>query len=163
MSAATIKDFGFGTQIRKSPFFDATVRWGATDFSAEKSVAPHLTVASKNGDFRIWVPNPKSLIVAADIFFPLITAGRRVQLWRFRAAFVRCVQQIWLLHADTFGPKTTEWPVRDVFLLPRWVFDHGARASGICRRRIGTDNNPFRGLGRIAMAIRRILLLVSHE
>lgn len=26
-------DFGFGTQIRKSPFFDATVRWGATDFS----------------------------------------------------------------------------------------------------------------------------------
>ena len=33
MSAATIKDFGFGTQIRKSPFFDATVRWGATDFS----------------------------------------------------------------------------------------------------------------------------------
>ncbi len=33
MSATTIKDFGFGTQIRKSPFFDATVRWGATDFS----------------------------------------------------------------------------------------------------------------------------------
>lgn len=26
-------DFGFGTQIRKSPFFDATVRWGAKDFS----------------------------------------------------------------------------------------------------------------------------------
>ena len=26
-------DFGFGTQIRKSPFFDATVRWGATGFS----------------------------------------------------------------------------------------------------------------------------------
>tara|TARA_B100001142_G_scaffold292573_1_gene311534 strand:- start:2310 stop:3455 length:1146 start_codon:yes stop_codon:yes gene_type:complete len=26
-------NFGFGTQIRKSPFFDATVRWGATDFS----------------------------------------------------------------------------------------------------------------------------------
>ena len=28
-----IKEFGFGTQIRKSPFFDATVRWGATNFS----------------------------------------------------------------------------------------------------------------------------------
>jgi len=28
-----LKDFGFGTQIRKSPFFDATVRWGAKDFS----------------------------------------------------------------------------------------------------------------------------------
>ena len=26
-------DFGFGTQIRKSPFFDATVKWGAKDFS----------------------------------------------------------------------------------------------------------------------------------
>ena len=26
-------DFGFGTQIRKSPFFDATVRWGAKAFS----------------------------------------------------------------------------------------------------------------------------------
>ena len=26
-------DFGFGTQIRKSPFFDATLEWGATDFS----------------------------------------------------------------------------------------------------------------------------------
>ena len=28
-----MKDFGFGTQIRKSPFFDATVKWGARDFS----------------------------------------------------------------------------------------------------------------------------------
>ena len=27
------KDFGFGTQIRKSPYFDATIRWGATGFS----------------------------------------------------------------------------------------------------------------------------------
>ena len=33
MLSTTIRDFGFGTQIRKSPFFDATVRWGATDFS----------------------------------------------------------------------------------------------------------------------------------
>ncbi len=29
----TNKNFGFGTQIRKSPYFDATVRWGATGFS----------------------------------------------------------------------------------------------------------------------------------
>ena len=28
-----MKDFGFGTQIRKSPYFDATVNWGAKDFS----------------------------------------------------------------------------------------------------------------------------------
>ena len=27
------KNFGFVTQIRKSPYFDATVRWGATGFS----------------------------------------------------------------------------------------------------------------------------------
>lgn len=31
MSSAA--NFGFGTQIRKSPYFDATVRWGAQDFS----------------------------------------------------------------------------------------------------------------------------------
>ncbi|NCX20909.1 MAG: glycine cleavage system protein T, partial [Rhodobacteraceae bacterium] len=24
-----LTEFGFGTQIRKSPYFDATVRWGA--------------------------------------------------------------------------------------------------------------------------------------
>jgi len=29
----TTQNFGFGTQIRKSPYFDATVRWGATGFS----------------------------------------------------------------------------------------------------------------------------------
>jgi len=33
MEMQTIKSFGFGTQIRKSPYFDATVRWGAKDFS----------------------------------------------------------------------------------------------------------------------------------
>ena len=27
------KNFGFGTQIRKSPYFDSTVKWGATRFS----------------------------------------------------------------------------------------------------------------------------------
>ena len=26
-------EFGFGTQIRKSPYFEATVRWGAKGFS----------------------------------------------------------------------------------------------------------------------------------
>ena len=29
----TNKNFGFGTQIRKSPYFDSTVKWGATGFS----------------------------------------------------------------------------------------------------------------------------------
>jgi aminomethyltransferase len=46
MSAATIKDFGFGTQIRKSPFFDATLRWGATDFS----VYNHMYIPRSFGD-----------------------------------------------------------------------------------------------------------------
>ena len=27
------KNFGFGTQIRKSPYFESTVKWGATGFS----------------------------------------------------------------------------------------------------------------------------------
>lgn len=30
---STSEQFGFGTQIRKSPYFDATVRWGAKAFS----------------------------------------------------------------------------------------------------------------------------------
>lgn len=30
---ANAQNFGFGTQIRKSPYFDATVRWGAKAFS----------------------------------------------------------------------------------------------------------------------------------
>ena len=46
MPAATIKNFGFGTQIRKSPFFDATVRWGATDFS----VYNHMYIPRSFGD-----------------------------------------------------------------------------------------------------------------
>ncbi|MEM8777220.1 MAG: glycine cleavage T C-terminal barrel domain-containing protein [Pseudomonadota bacterium] len=40
------EDFGFGTQIRKSPFFDATVRWGATDFS----VYNHMYIPRSFGD-----------------------------------------------------------------------------------------------------------------
>ena len=33
MSRMNNKNFGFGTQIRKSPYFDSTVKWGATGFS----------------------------------------------------------------------------------------------------------------------------------
>jgi aminomethyltransferase len=39
-------DFGFGTQIRKSPYFDATVRWGAKDFS----VYNHMYIPRDFGD-----------------------------------------------------------------------------------------------------------------
>ena len=38
--------FGFGTQIRKSPFFDATVRWGALGFS----VYNHMYIPRDFGD-----------------------------------------------------------------------------------------------------------------
>ena len=41
-----LKDFGFGTQIRKSPFFDATVKWGATNFS----VYNHMYIPRDFGD-----------------------------------------------------------------------------------------------------------------
>ena len=42
----TKKDFGFGTQIRKSPYFDATVKWGATGFS----VYNHMYIPRDFGD-----------------------------------------------------------------------------------------------------------------
>ena len=42
----TNKNFGFGTQIRKSPFFDSTVKWGATGFS----VYNHMYIPRDFGD-----------------------------------------------------------------------------------------------------------------
>jgi aminomethyltransferase len=42
----TAQNFGFGTQIRKSPYFDATVRWGATGFS----VYNHMYIPRDFGD-----------------------------------------------------------------------------------------------------------------
>lgn len=42
----TSDDFGFGTQIRKSPFFDATVKWGARGFS----VYNHMYIPRDFGD-----------------------------------------------------------------------------------------------------------------
>ena len=32
-SKENIKNYGFGTQIRRSPFFHSTLNWGARDFS----------------------------------------------------------------------------------------------------------------------------------
>jgi len=54
----TTNDFGFGTQIRKSPYFNATVRWGAKGFS----VYNHMYIPRDFGDpeqnfgaaFAIW-------------------------------------------------------------------------------------------------------------
>ena len=40
------KNFGFGTQIRKSPYFDSTVKWGASGFS----VYNHMYIPRDFGD-----------------------------------------------------------------------------------------------------------------
>ena len=40
------KNFGFGTQIRKSPYFDSTVKWGAKAFS----VYNHMYIPRDFGD-----------------------------------------------------------------------------------------------------------------
>jgi aminomethyltransferase len=40
------KDFGFGTQIRKSPYFDSTLKWGAQEFS----VYNHMYIPRDFGD-----------------------------------------------------------------------------------------------------------------
>ena len=42
----TNKNFGFGTQIRKSPYFESTVKWGATSFS----VYNHMYIPRDFGD-----------------------------------------------------------------------------------------------------------------
>jgi len=46
MSNNTSKEFSFGTQVRKSPYFDATVRWGAKGFS----VYNHMYIPRDFGD-----------------------------------------------------------------------------------------------------------------
>ena len=40
------KNFGFGTQIRKSPYFNSTVKWGAKGFS----VYNHMYIPRDFGD-----------------------------------------------------------------------------------------------------------------
>ncbi len=42
----SLDHFGFGTQIRKSPFFDATIRWGAKGFSTYN----HMYIPRDFGD-----------------------------------------------------------------------------------------------------------------
>ena len=60
-------DFGFGTQIRKSPYFDATVRWGAKGFS----VYNHMYIPRDFGD--------------------LIDRDRAELAWAFQGAAVQAV------------------------------------------------------------------------
>ena len=46
MEKMSNKNFGFGTQIRKSPYFDSTVKWDATEFS----VYNHMYIPRDFGD-----------------------------------------------------------------------------------------------------------------
>ncbi len=46
MNDTSTKEFSFGTQVRKSPYFDATVRWGAQGFS----VYNHMYIPRDFGD-----------------------------------------------------------------------------------------------------------------
>ena len=56
----TNKNFGFGTQIRKSPYFDSTVKWGATGFS----VYNHMYIPRDFGDpeQNVWNLIEKSIL-----------------------------------------------------------------------------------------------------
>ena len=63
--------FGFGTQIRKSPYFDATVRWGASGFS----VYNHMYIPRDFGDP---VQNFWNLVNAATLSD--VAVERRVEI-----------------------------------------------------------------------------------
>ena len=60
---ATPKDFGFGTQIRKSPYFDATIRWGAKDFS----VYNHMYIPRDFGDPQKNFWNLVNSVILCDV------------------------------------------------------------------------------------------------
>ena len=51
------KNFGFGTQIRKSPYFDATVKWGATGFSVYNHMYIPRDFGNPEQNFRILLKN----------------------------------------------------------------------------------------------------------
>ena len=54
------KNFGFGTQIRKSPYFDATVKWGATGFSGYNHM--HIPRDFGNPEQNFWNLIKKSIL-----------------------------------------------------------------------------------------------------
>ena len=46
MERQVLQDFGFGAQIRKSPIFNSTLKWGATGFS----IYYHMYIPRDFGD-----------------------------------------------------------------------------------------------------------------
>ena len=59
----TQQEFGFGTQIRKSPYFDATVRWGAKGFS----VYNHMYIPRDFGDSEQNIWNLVNKVILCDV------------------------------------------------------------------------------------------------
>jgi len=75
------EDFGFGTQIRKSPYFDATVRWGAKAFS----VYNHMYIPRDFGD-----PEQNFWNLVNDAILCDVAVERQVEITgRDAAAFVQ--------------------------------------------------------------------------
>lgn len=68
---ANAADFGFGTQIRKSPYFDATVRWGAKGFS----VYNHMYIPRDFGD-----PEQNFWNLVNDAILCDVAAERQVEI-----------------------------------------------------------------------------------
>ena len=64
-------DFGFGTQIRKSPFFDATLRWGAKGFS----VYNHMYIPRDFGD-----PEQNFWTLVTDAILCDVSVERQVEI-----------------------------------------------------------------------------------
>lgn len=65
------QDFGFGTQIRKSPYFDSTVRWGARAFSVYK----HMYIPRDFGD-----PEQNFWNLVNDAILCDVAAERQVEI-----------------------------------------------------------------------------------
>ena len=65
------QDFGFGTQIRKSPYFDATLRWGARDFS----VYNHMYIPRDFGD-----PEQNFWNLVNDAILCVVAVERQVEI-----------------------------------------------------------------------------------
>jgi aminomethyltransferase len=68
---STDTDFGFGTQIRKSPYFDATVKWGAAGFS----VYNHMYIPRDFGD-----PEQNFCNLVNDAILCDVAVERQVQI-----------------------------------------------------------------------------------
>lgn len=68
---AEADEFGFGTQIRKSPYFNATVRWGATAFS----VYNHMYIPRAFGD-----PEQNFWNLVNEVILCDVAAERQVEI-----------------------------------------------------------------------------------